>query len=352
MNRFGPADRRPRRSSRRRRPSIVVAVVVDEPHLDARHRRRRRSPAGAGVGAHGGVHQRLGEPVALDDLLAGELLDARRTRGRAAAPSRRRAAGPASGRRRSPASASASRPSRWYIVGTPNSIVAPSLSASAAAAASKRPRWRSSPPRRSGPSSAEHEAVDVEERQAVGEHVLAGPLPGVGERVEVGGDRAAGEHRALGRPVVPRRVDDQRRVARRWLARRGQLGAAGVDVDRAARAARREVGAGAPTMTSGALSVSDVLELAAAELRVDRHERRRRRRARRRRRRTSRASIPPTPRRARAVELRRERGGRLAQLAVGERRGRRPRRPASPSSSCTPLNSSPLTSREASPRRP
>ena len=43
-------------------------------------------------------------------------------------------------------------PSRWYIVGTPNSIVAPSRRRAAAAAASKRPRWRSSPPRRSGPS--------------------------------------------------------------------------------------------------------------------------------------------------------------------------------------------------------
>ena len=50
-------------------------------------------------------------------------------------------------------SCSASRAIRWYIVGTPKSIVAPPRSAAAAAAGSKRPRWRSSPPRRSGPST-------------------------------------------------------------------------------------------------------------------------------------------------------------------------------------------------------
>ena len=76
----------------------------------------------------------------------------------------------------------------------------------------------------------EHEPVDVEQRQPVGEDVLAGPLPGVGEPVEVGGDRAARQHRALRPAGGARRVDDQRRVLVAGGALR-QLAAAGVDVD-------------------------------------------------------------------------------------------------------------------------
>ena len=42
--------------------------------------------------------------------------------------------------------------SRWYIVGTPNSMVAPSLSSRATPSALNLPRCRTEPPRRSGPS--------------------------------------------------------------------------------------------------------------------------------------------------------------------------------------------------------
>ena len=100
-------------------------------------------------------------------------------------------------------SASASRPSRWYIVGTPNSIVAPSRSACAAVAGVEAAEVAQLAAAAQRAEQAEHEAVDVEERQPVGEDVLAGPVPRVGERVEVGGDRAARQDRALGRPVVP-----------------------------------------------------------------------------------------------------------------------------------------------------
>ena len=74
-------------------------------------------------------------------------------------------------------SLSASRPSRWYMVGTPNSIVAPSLQrlrggcgveaaevAQLAAAAQRA-------------EQAEHEPVDVEQRQAVGEDVRRRSTP-------------------------------------------------------------------------------------------------------------------------------------------------------------------------------
>ena len=49
--------------------------------------------------------------------------------------------------------ASRSAASRWYIVGTPNSIVAGPASAFPAASEEKRPRWYAAPPRRSGPST-------------------------------------------------------------------------------------------------------------------------------------------------------------------------------------------------------
>ena len=54
----------------------VGAVVGDQPHLDARHGDADVAGAARGVRAGGGVHQRLGEAVALDDLLPGEALDA------------------------------------------------------------------------------------------------------------------------------------------------------------------------------------------------------------------------------------------------------------------------------------
>ena len=54
--------------------------------------------------------------------------------------------------RRPGATAAPASASRWYIVGTPNAIVAPPSSAEASARGSNRPRWCSAPPSRSGPS--------------------------------------------------------------------------------------------------------------------------------------------------------------------------------------------------------
>ena len=107
--------------------------------------------------------------------------------------------------------------------------------------------------------------MDVEQRQPVGEDVLAGPLPGVGEPVEVGGDRAARELRALGAAGGAARVDDQRRVLVAGGAVR-QLAVARVEVD--------ATPSGPPSDDVGRRVGQHVLELAAAELRVDGHERR------------------------------------------------------------------------------
>jgi hypothetical protein len=53
----------------------VPAVVADEPDLDAVEGRADVAGATLAVGSHGGVHERLGQAVALDDLPAREPLD-------------------------------------------------------------------------------------------------------------------------------------------------------------------------------------------------------------------------------------------------------------------------------------
>ena len=51
--------------------------------------------------------------------------------------------------------------------------------------------------------------MDVEDRERVHEPVGPRPRPGVGERVEIGGDRPARHEHSLGRSGRPRRVDDE-----------------------------------------------------------------------------------------------------------------------------------------------
>ena len=122
------------------------------------------------------------------------------------------------------------------------------------------------------PEDADDEAVHVEERQPVRNDVVGRPLPRVGQRVEVGGDRAARQDGALGRPRGARRVDDERGCL---LVRLGpEVAAARVEVDVDARALgqrRRQLDAGrAEDRLRGAV-VDDVTELALARLRVDGH---------------------------------------------------------------------------------
>ena len=106
------------------------------------------------------------------------------------------------------------------------------------------------------PEDADDQAVHVEERQPVGDDVVGRPLPRVGQRVEVGGDRAARQDGALGRAGGARGVDDERRVPPRRARARGP---------RRARRGRRRCAAasasaagsstpGAHRIVSGALS--------------------------------------------------------------------------------------------------
>ena len=98
---------------------------------------------------------------------------------------------------------------RWYIVGTPNSIVAPSLSSRATPAVFEPTQMPYGSAAAQRAEDAQDQAVHMEERQPVHEDVVAGPLPGVRERVEGGGDGPARDDGALGRAGGAGGVDDE-----------------------------------------------------------------------------------------------------------------------------------------------
>ena len=180
------------------------------------------------------------------------------------------------------------------------------------------------------PERAEHEPVDVEQRQRVDQHVVAVHSPRVGERVEVRRDRASRQLDALRRPGRPRRVDDQRGslvVARRAVAvgRSGERGAPRGSAASGRRAAPRPRGDDEVGPAVG----DHVGELALARRRVDRHDCDTRRRAPRRRRRPCRARRRADGDAVGAGDARRDPAGGARQLVVTEAlagdRDRRPR---------------------------
>ena len=121
------------------------------------------------------------------------------------------------------------------------------------------------------PEHAEHEPVHVKQRQAVGQHVVAGPLPGLGQRVQVGGDRAARQQHALRRAGRARRVDHERRRLGVGFARQRLIGTAQLHVEALELIQRRrQFGAGCGQHQARLAVVDDVPELTLAGLRVDR----------------------------------------------------------------------------------
>ena len=119
-------------------------------------------------------------------------------------------------------SSAQSAASRWYMVGTPNSIVASRASSAPADAVENRPRWCSAPPRRSGPTMPMIRPCTWNSGSPCTSTSSAVQLPRLGERVEVGGDRAARQHDALRRAGGPGGVDDERRRLAVRLAGRGR----------------------------------------------------------------------------------------------------------------------------------
>ena len=125
-----------------------------------------------------------------------------------------------------------------------------------------------------GPQDAEHQPMDVEERQRVGEPIVGGPRPHLGEGIEVGDDRPPRDDGALGRPGRPRGVENKRRVL--VAERVGQPGARRSRVQLGARQAlecRGELGACRRDDEPWLAVAEDVLELACPGARVDRHDR-------------------------------------------------------------------------------
>ena len=171
-------------------------------------------------------------------------------------------------------SCSASAATRWYMVGTANSIVASSLERRRRALGREPAEVVHAAAAPDRPERAEDQPVDVEQRQAVRDHVLAGPLPRLGERVEVRGDRPPRQHRALRRPGGAGRVDhDRRSVVARLVGNRAALRLE-IDVDAAALLdGVGHVGARRAEHELGVRVVEDVRELAGPGLGVDRRHR-------------------------------------------------------------------------------
>ena len=167
------------------------------------------------------------------------------------------------------------------------------------------------------PERAEDQPVHVEQRQRVGDDVVAGPLPRLGQRVEVGGERAPRQHRALRRPGGAGRVDDDRgRVLRRLGRQVTARARLEIHFD---PVLHRRLDAGRREHELGSAVLEDVRELAAAGLRVDRRDRHPgQQRADDRH---CDLGLVDRPRRhaLAAVHALGDGGGRVAQLAVGQR---------------------------------
>ncbi len=124
---------------------------------------------------------------------------------------------------------------------------------------------------------ADHEPVDVEHRERVREAILRGPLPDLGERVEVARDRPARDLDALGRAGRARGVHHERDVVvgevvgERLVAGR-PVRAVNVGAGEVVQL-RRRVDALPGEKPLGGAVVEDVAELAGAEPGVDRDDR-------------------------------------------------------------------------------
>ncbi len=293
-------------------------------HLDAVQRGAtdpaRRSPVDAGRGDH----QRLGHAVALDRALAGEARRAARAR-----PPAARAEPDTSSR----AAASARGDPRVGLGGVGEPVVhrghGKQHRRSARPARTRRPPGEN-PPRCQERAAAAHRAeraqhqpVDVKQRQRVAHDVGGRPRPGRRQRVEVGGDRAPRQHGALRRPGGARRVDDQRRCVGGGFGRQRCAGSTrgGVDRDPAhAVEAGRQLGCPAGQHGRGRGVRQDVRELAVAGLGVDRDRRHAGDQRRRSPPRRSRAGSRRTRPRARSPASRAARPRTAAdQLRVGVR---------------------------------
>ncbi len=118
------------------------------------------------------------------------------------------------------------------------------------------------------------QAVDVKQRQPMGDDVGVGPSPHLGERVEVGGDRAARQDRALGAARGPRRIDNEGRVLVAGVREVAAIAReVAVEVDLNAAAAREGLGdlaSGRHRNRVGLGVGDDVLQFAGARLGVDR----------------------------------------------------------------------------------
>ena len=199
----GPGARRwSRRRAAGARPSVlrvsssVDASRVSTPATGTPTQPGRRSPSAR---TRQGDH-RLAHPVALDGRLAGELaqlLEHRDGQGRAAGDEQPRGAQRARGGR----VGGDPRPDRRHAEEQGRPVLAHGRGVGGRGGPPDVHQPRPEPQRA---EDAEHQPVDVEQGQAVGEGVVGGPLPRVGETVEARRHRGPRQQHALGRAGGPR----------------------------------------------------------------------------------------------------------------------------------------------------
>ena len=205
------------------------AVLPDE---SGRHTRQRPSdPARAAFPIGPGAHrdEGLGAPVALDRGVPGQFGQPAEHRHRQRCAAGHQQAGPGQRPRRFGVGDDP-RPHRGY----------PEVQRSARRRIGLRGRpagvhEAAADPQR--PQQSEHQTVHVEQRQTVHQGVLGGPLPGLRQGVEVGGDGPAADHRTLGRAGGSGGVDDHGGGLRPRLG--VTVPGPGVQPDRHVRQARR-----------------------------------------------------------------------------------------------------------------
>ena len=248
-----------------------MAVVVDKLHVDAGKRWTDIAGAARAVHMDCAVHDRFGQAVAFHDALAGRRLDpmeiAHRKRRRARHQHSRTGDGLARGRvafgqvgQRPVHRGDAEHHGRAR-----GQLVGHGLGREPADMAE-----RTTDPKR--PHDTQDEAVDVEQRQAVGQHIVRCPCPDLGQRVEVRGHGPAGNQHALGGAGGPGRVEDERRTLVVRLDGHGR--ARRIQVDRHPRDSSERLGqcVGFGRDQDGRRAVADhVVQVAGARLRIDRN---------------------------------------------------------------------------------
>lgn len=190
-----------------------AAVLLDQAEFDAAQRDADGTGAGFAVGPYARVHERLRHAVPLDDPAAGRRRDPFVVVDRQCRGAGDQQPGAREGLREPAGRGRFGKRFRDAVVHRRHTeqhrAARLQLPGHALGGEPAEVAHGAAPPQRA--QDAEDQPVHVEQRQRVDEDVVAGPLPGVLQRVQGGGDGPARQDRALGRAGGAGGVHDQGR---------------------------------------------------------------------------------------------------------------------------------------------